>query len=38
MVKIKTIKSKEKRTVVSNKKKERDQFIKEVDMLRLKKK
>ena len=36
MVKTKPIKPKEKRTIVSNKKKDRDQFIKELDMLRLK--
>ena len=38
MVKTKPIKPKEKRTIVSNKKKDRDQFIKEVDMLILKQK
>ena len=38
MGKTKTIKSKEKRTIVSNKRKDRDQFIKEIDMLRLKQK
>ena len=38
MVKTKPIKPKEKRTIVSNKKKDRDQFIKEMDMLRLKQK
>ena len=38
MVKTKAIKPKEKRTIVSNKKKDRDQFIKEMDMLRLKQK
>ena len=38
MVKTKSIKPKEKRTIVSNKKKDRDQFIKEMDMLRLKQK
>ena len=38
MVKTKAIKPKEKRTVVSNKKKDRDQFKKEMDMLRLKQK
>ena len=38
MVKTKAIKPKEKRTVVSNKKKDRDQFMKEMDMLRLKQK
>ena len=38
MVKTKTIKPKEKRTIVSNKKKDRDQFKKEMDMLRLKEK
>ena len=38
MVKTKPIKSKEKRTIVSNKKKDRDQFIKEIDMIILKQK
>ena len=38
MGKTKAIKPKEKRTIVSNKKKDRDQFIKEMDMLRLKQK
>ena len=38
MAKTKPIKPKEKRTIVSNKKKDRDQFIKEMDMLRLKQK
>ena len=38
MVKTKPVKPKEKKTVVSNKKKDRDQFIKEMDMLRLKQK
>ena len=38
MVKTKPIKPKEKRTIVSNKKKDRDQFKKEMDMLRLKEK
>ena len=38
MVKTKPIKPKEKRTIVSNKKKDRDQFKKEMDMLLLKQK
>ena len=38
MVKTKSIKPKEKRTIVSNKKRDRDQFIKEMDMIRLKQK
>ena len=38
MVKTKAIKPKEKRTIVSNKKKDRDQFKKEMDMIRLKEK
>ena len=35
MVKTKAIKTKEKRTVVSNKKKDRDQFKKEMDTFKL---